>query len=78
LRSALLQRDGEFDESDTLVSDLVATLQVLLVHPTIDLSVLVGPVWWFYFICHIINLCSFNTTCRTTLSVEAGTILELT
>ncbi len=44
LHSALLQRDGEFDESDTLVSDLVATLQVLLAHPSIDLSVLVDPV----------------------------------
>eukprot|EP01032_Pedospumella_encystans_P011927 gene11927-13834_t len=41
LHAVLIQRDGEFDESDTPVSDLVATLNVLLVHPTIDLSLLV-------------------------------------
>ena len=44
LHAVLIQRDGEFDESDTSVSDLVATLKVLLVHPTIDLSLLVDPV----------------------------------
>eukprot|EP01032_Pedospumella_encystans_P011911 gene11911-13816_t len=43
LHAVLIQRDGEFDESDTPVSDLVATLKVLLVHPTIDLSLLVDP-----------------------------------
>ena len=59
MRAVLFQMDQEFDESDTPVADLVATLQVLLAHPSIDLSVLVDKV--------CVNFCSFTISSFVTV-----------
>lgn len=61
LHAVLIQRDGEFDESDTLVTDLVDALRVLLAHPTIDLSLLVDSVrklWAYRFLLFFFMRCT--------------------